>query len=194
MSPLLRTVVVLAMVAPACGGDPSTVATPPPGVTASPSTAAGTTTEPPVAGDAACGPVESVPRQGGEHLIGDQQPPVPYNSTPPTSGWHSSGAVKFGVQPPGKPLSEPEQVSVLEAGGVVVSYAGLSRAERRALAELVRGKLADRVAVTAYDALPAGSVALTAWGRVQRCDGVDVAAVREFFKAHLGTPKSGADH
>lgn len=69
-----------------------------------------------------CGPVEEPPRQSGSHLLGDQQPPVAYSSTPPTSGWHASGAFDITVQPPDDPLPEPQQVSVLEAGGVVVAY------------------------------------------------------------------------
>ncbi len=64
--------------------------------------AACTSTQPvaapaPVEGGA-CAPVETVEIQGGAHLLGDREPPVPYNSTPPTSGWHASGPPAIGIR------------------------------------------------------------------------------------------------
>lgn len=189
MASRFLAVAVTALLA-ACAGDPPTVQTPPTEVVASPSVqpeAAGGT-EPPAAPTVAavvCGTVEKLPEQGGSHLVGDQEPPVPYNSTPPTSGWHSSGAFEIEVRPPDDPLTEPQQVSVLEAGGVVVSYDGISRAERRTLTQLVRDEYDGRVAVTRYPDLRDGEVALTAWQTLQRCDGLDVDAVRAFADAHV---------
>ena len=122
--------------------------------------------------------------QGGEHLIGDQEPPVPYSSTPPTSGWHASGTFAIAVQPPDEPLSEAQQVSVLEAGGVVVTHAGLDDAELRELTEHVREHYDGRVAVTSYDALDDGEVVFAGWGVLQRCDGVDLAALDAFVEAY----------
>lgn len=69
----------------------------------------------------------------GSHLLGDRQPPVPYSSTPPTSGWHASGLTPIAVHP----LSEPQQVSVLEAGAVVVTYHELPDGELSTLTEAV---------------------------------------------------------
>jgi hypothetical protein len=78
------------------------------------------------------------------------------------------------------PLTEPEQVSVLEAGGVVVAHGQLSAEDRRTLAERVRSRYDGIVAVTPYDQLPRGTVAFTSWGVLQRCDGVNLAALRRF--------------
>jgi hypothetical protein len=94
--------------------------------------------------------------------------------------------VSIDVQPPDDPLSEPKQVSVLEAGGVVVTYHELSDEERTRLEEHVRDNHADRVAVTPYDQLEPGHVAFTAWGTLQRCDGVDLYALDAFVAAHAG--------
>lgn len=132
----------------------------------------------------ACGPVETIPVQGEGHLVGDQDPPVPYNSTPPTSGWHTSGDVAFSVYGPDDALREPEQVTVLELGGVVVSYNGLPEAEVSRLADLVSGEHAGRAALTPYDQLGEGEVAMTAWGKVQVCDSVDPAAIAAFVDAY----------
>ena len=122
--------------------------------------------------------------QGGDHLIGDQQPPAPYNSVPPTSGWHSSGSFKIDVQPSDDPLTEPEQVSALEAGAVVVSHHGLSDEALASIHERVADEYSGRVAVTEYAELEAGSVAFTAWGVRQVCDAVDLAALDAFVQTY----------
>lgn len=131
-----------------------------------------------------CGPVETIPIQGEGHLLDDQEPPVPYNSTPPTSGWHASGDVEFAVYGPDEVLTEPEQVTVLELGGVVVSYNGLADDEIATLEDLVTDDHAGNAALTPYDQLGEGEVAITAWATLQRCDGVDEAAISAFIEAH----------
>jgi predicted small lipoprotein YifL len=136
------------------------------------------------AASGACGPVELPPVQGGEHLIGDQEPPVAYSSTPPTSGWHSSGAFEIGVFGEDAPLSEPQQVSVLEVGGAVATYRDLPDADRAALEGLATGEYAGRLAVTPYDALEPGQVALTAWGTLKICDRLDLDTVAAFVDAY----------
>lgn len=122
--------------------------------------------------------------QEGQHLIGDREPPVPYSSTPPTSGWHSSGQVDIAVRPPDDVLTEPQQVSVLEAGGVVVTYNGISEGDRAALETHVSREYPGRVAVSAYDKLDAGEVAFAGWGVLQRCEGLDLQALDRFAAAH----------
>lgn len=140
------------------------------------------------AGDPAdCGDVETVPLQGGAHLLGDQAPPVPYNSTPPTSGWHSSGPLEIGVRRGADALSEPQQVSVLEAGAVVVTYRDLGDDERALLEEAATKDHPGRVAVTPYDGLEEGEVAFTGWGALQRCEGVNLDALDAFVSTYADT-------
>ena len=138
----------------------------------------------PASAPAACQEPQAVPVQGGEHLIGDSSPPVPYNSTPPTSGWHASGAFDVMVQPIDQPLSEPRQVSVLEAGGVVVTHGNLDDGARTALEQHVMGNHSGLVAVTGYEPLSDGEVMFASWGLLQRCQGVDLAALDAFVTAH----------
>lgn len=177
------TGVVLACALAACGSQTASPATP---ATPSPTTTTVTTGEPEPGPEpvVACAPVEEPPLQSGSHLIGDQDPPVPYSSIPPTSGWHASGAFTIGVQPPELPLSEPQQVSVLEAGGVVVTYGDLADEDRASLEAHVGDHHDGRVAVTAYPALAAGEVAFTAWATLQRCERLDLAALDAFVDAH----------
>lgn len=134
--------------------------------------------------DQGCGPVERPPLQAGSHLIGDAEPPVPYSSTPPTSGWHASGALEVTIHGDDDPLHEAEQVSILEAGGAVVTYRDLPPEDVEALAALVGGDYAGRVALTPYAALEPGQIAMTAWGVLQRCAESDVAFVRTFLDNH----------
>ena len=121
--------------------------------------------------------------EAGKYLIGDQAPPVPYSSSPPSSGWRASGAFSITVHCPATRLLEPKQVSVLEAGGVVASRE-LPDGDRTALERHIRAAHAGRVAVTAYDELQPGQMAFTAWGTLQRCDGLDLAALDAFVDAY----------
>lgn len=135
---------------------------------------------------ASCETPELPPVQSGLHLVGEAQPPVPYSSTPPTSGWHRSGAARAGVAP--EPLPEPVQVGLLEAGTVVVTHGELAAADRRALVAWTQER--GDVALSAYDGLAAGSVAFTAWGVLQRCDAVDLEAAARFAD-HYGGEVAG---
>lgn len=132
-----------------------------------------------------CSAAESQQVQEGSHLLGDQQPPVPYSSVPPTSGWHSSGR----PPEPGtyvEPLSEPDQVAVLETGGIVVAYDPALPAE--AVGALNRLPLdVDRVVVTPYETSMPSPITLTAWGVLQRCDAVTAADVAAFRDDHART-------
>jgi hypothetical protein len=144
--------------------------------------AAGASEEPAATAD--CDAVETVPIQGEGHLVGDQRPPVPYNSTPPTSGWHTATDVPIVSAPEGQPLTEPELVTVLELGGVVVAHNGLDGEAQAALEALIADKFPGQVAATSYDKLAQGDVALVAWGRLQPCTALDLAAVEAFAKAY----------
>ena len=106
------------------------------------------------------------------------------NRDSPT-GWHASGHVAIGVRGAADALTEPQQVSVLEAGAVVVSHGELSARDRRRLVRRVHRRHDGRVAVTPYAQLGDGQVAFTSWGVLQRCDGVDLAAL-DAFVDHFG--------
>lgn len=142
------------------------------------------TSDPGVAAD--CDPAEEQPLQEGSHLLGDQAPPVPYTSSPPTSGWHSSG------RPPdpgayAEPISEPQQVRVLEQGGVVVAYDPSVPTELEGQLQRIPEEV-DRVVVTPYLEDMPSPITLTAWGVLQRCDTVTAADVAAFRDTHAVAP------
>ena len=138
----------------------------------------------PAAADA-CGPVETMPDEGHHHLVEGHEPPIPYGSTPPTSGWHyrAQGESLLGRHGQDEPLSEPQQVSVLAAGGVVVTYRDLDPDDVDTLVAYIKAEERP-VALTPYEKLEAGQLGLTAWTVRQLCDGLDVDAVAAFDEAH----------
>lgn len=139
------------------------------------------------AGTSSCETVETPPLQVGQHLIGDAEPPGTYSSTPPTSGWHTSTVPQPGRSP--APLRDPEIVSALENGLVVAAVDPTVLADTDS--DVVGGLVAqfpDRLVVTAYEGDAPTSVALLTWGKVQRCDLLDPAAVTSFVLVERVAP------
>lgn len=138
-----------------------------------------------VAPDAACGPAVTPPMQDGGHLIGDTAPPVPYSSSPPTSGWHASGAPRLGFFAPDDPLTEPQIVSALEAGHTVVAYdpARLDAAVIAEIETLVTARFDGEVTATPY-ADADDPIALAAWGTLRGCGSLDASTIETFVAEH----------
>lgn len=144
------------------------------------------------AGEAvACGPVEHPELQGGGHLLGDTEPPVPYSSTPGTSGFHAAGNPPEGVFGRDDALTEPQIVRALEFGQVVAAYdpARLPESEVSQLEELASGPLSGQLTVTPFDGDMGAAVTLNAWGTRQPCSTVDPEAVRGFVDGFGGSSR-----
>lgn len=133
-------------------------------------------------GTAVCGPVEHPELQGGGHLIGDHEPPVPYSSTPGTSGFHAAGTPRTGVFDGDQALREPELVTALEVGQVVAAYDPdrLPSEEVAELEELATGGLSGQLTVTPFDGDMGAALTLNAWGTRRPCSSVDPGAVQAF--------------
>ncbi len=188
----LAVVVAMALLS-GCGGATGTVAdvSPTPAATEAPDDTpapapAPTATTPAAA--AACGEVQLPPRQEGSHLIGDAEPPVPYSSTPGTSGWHAGGAPRTGVFGTEDALTETQLVLALEVGQVVAAYdpTRVSDADVALLAEIAaRPDVAGKLTVTPFTERPmATALTLNAWGTQQGCDRVDEAAILGFVETY----------
>jgi hypothetical protein len=131
----------------------------------------------------AVGGVQSFPIQGQLHIARGQTHP-PYNSTPPTSGWHYADAVApAGVS--AQPIPDEVQVHNLEHGEIVIQYdcadgcpdtvSALERIVRTYPKKVV---LAPRPGMSAAVGRP---IALTAWGRLAYLDTADEAFIRRFI-------------
>jgi hypothetical protein len=127
-------------------------------------------------------PGEAVPIQGQQHIAVGQSHP-PYNSDPPTSGWHYDEPAKAGFYE--NSLPDEQLVHNLEHGHVIVSYDCAKVADCEDVKAELRD-LVDRfqrwkiVAVARENANSA--IALTAWGRIDKLDSYDEDRVVAFVK------------
>jgi hypothetical protein len=127
--------------------------------------------------ESACGEVfeEEFDTQSSLHIAEGTE--VKYLTWPPTSGPHTSGAIPSGNI--AQPLSGPVQVSILEAGQVLIQYEGASEGEIKDLTELA----AENVVVARGERLPQ-KIVTTAWTTKQTCGGVDMGSHREFIEVY----------
>lgn len=140
------------------------------------------------------GPGTVVPDQGNEHISTLDTPHPPYNSEPPTSGWHIPFIAKWGVHTQPVPLEL--QVHNLEDGGVVIQYSCptpcpdlVKKLDRLATRILDRTEARYHHLIVApwppNQRLPF-RLALTAWGRIDRLDAYDEARIVRFIEAYIG--------
>ena len=122
--------------------------------------------------------------QGNVHVsLGAATPP--YNSDPPTSGWHTQELAPWGSHL--EPQPDQRLVHNMEDGGVVLWYAdGTPDENARHVAALegVVGRY-GRVVIAPRAGMPT-PYALTAWQRLQRFDEIDPAGMRAFLEAYHG--------
>ena len=146
-------------------------------------------------------PGTAVPIQGNELISSVDTPHPPYNSVPPTSGWHIATLAPWGVHK--KPIPNERQVYNLEDGGELVQYnckennpfvVSLSNNERKSLPMNCVDLIAqleflaacfEYVIVAPYSDMP-HRIALTAWGRIQTLDAYDEAQITAFIAAYAG--------
>ncbi len=151
-----------------------------------------TPTPVPQAATGSCGNVQSFPSLGQEHIAQGQAHP-PYNSNPPTSGWHYDTPQNWGIYTTQQ--VQEQLIHNLEHGGIVIQYNNLNGAEVQQLTSLVQR---DRyhLILAPYPGLPAeAKIALTAWtgpngnpvlqsGKLLYCTGVDDDGIRKFINAY----------
>ncbi len=138
-----------------------------------------------------CANVQSFASLGQEHIAPGQSHP-PYNSNPPTSGWHWDTPQREGIF-----TTQQVQEQILhnlEHGFVNIQYKDLNGAEVQRLTDLVR-RDPRHLILAPYPGLPTEvKVALTAWtgpngipaqqvGKLVYCNGVDENAIRGFISA-----------
>lgn len=113
------------------------------------------------------------PSQGNTH-INPGQPHPPYNSNPPTSGWHYPTPPKRGIYT--QVLPEEELIHFMEHAGVVVHYNPnkLPSDQVKQLQDIVRSELhkGHGQIVMAPDPKIPQPVALTAWQHLEAFDAV----------------------
>jgi len=126
--------------------------------------------------------VQSPPLQGAVHIQHGASHP-PYDSKPPTSGWHYADQVAgWGVTTNTWP--DELQVHALEHGGVIVSYdtAACPNGCSDLVSQLERivRDYPSKVILQPYPGV-GHPIALTAWGKLAYLDNEDEAYVRNFI-------------
>lgn len=123
--------------------------------------------------------------QAGTHLLGDTAPPVPWSSTPATSGWHASGDPSIADAP--DPIADADLVAQLERGRVAALHGpGLPPDDVARLDELAATAHDGRLVVRAYAGELDAPLVLVGWGVLQSCEALDEAALTDFVLSYTG--------
>ena len=132
-----------------------------------------------------CSEIRETETSGGQQHLAEGAG-YNYKSSPPTNGPHDGrGVVPRGVYD--EPFSEdPDEqptiyraVHSLEHGYVIVWHKGLNRDQERELERSYRDE--RKVIVVPYEELRGDTkVALTAWGRMVTCEGVNTRVINSF--------------
>lgn len=125
-----------------------------------------------------------VPSQGNAHLPSADTPHPPYNSDPPTSGWHLPYLARWGEHT--QPVPKELQVHNLEDGGVAVQYNCADGCpDLVARLRAIVNRYPDKVLLAPYPGMDA-RIALTAWTRIDKFDEFDEARIVRFIEAYRG--------
>jgi hypothetical protein len=129
-----------------------------------------------------------VPPPTSPHIAEVTSPHGPYNSNPPTSGWHYGGGTgPWGVTT--QPIPDELTVHNLEHGGVIIHYRqDLDAATIQQLTTLTR-QLQQQSPCILLIPRPTDKldkpIAVTAWTWLMKLDSFDAAAIGGFFRKHV---------
>lgn len=115
-----------------------------------------------------------------EHIKPGESHP-PYNSLPPTSGWHYASTFDWGISD--KPIADELQIHNLEHGGVIVQYKpDIDKDTLDQLKNIVFG-YKSKVILAPYPKLD-NKIAITAWGRIDKFDQFDKDRIVKFIETY----------
>ena len=173
---MIAIVVVLVVVGIAVGGYLAF------GKSSSTSSAKGTSSQLAAAMAAAGCTLHTYPSAGRGHITTlDPNPPIKYNSFPPTSGKHYYVPAVWGSYD--APVSEYQAIHNLEHGGIVIQYGkGVSEDTVSQVGDFYQS---DPVGLLVAPLPKLGNkVALTAWTHLALCPGFDEKAFKAFRDAY----------
>ena len=124
-------------------------------------------------------PGEAIPILGQKHItVGASH--SPYNSNPPTSGWHYAQSADWGVYQ--QELPDEQLIHNLEHGGIWISYKNIDQKTKEDL-EIIGKKYPESVVVTPRSANDA-NIVLASWGRLEKLESFNETKIVEFIKAN----------
>lgn len=143
-------------------------------------------------------PGTAVPSLGNMHVQSLDTPHFPYSSNPPTSGPHLPFLAPWGIHR--STIPKELQVHNLEDGGVVIQYNCkhckdlVSKLEQLVQSYLDKAE-ADKkkqgfsrhkhLVLAPYPGMDT-TIALTAWGRIDKFDAYDEERIKNFVEAYIG--------
>ena len=117
--------------------------------------------------------------QGREHIaIGATH--APYNSNPPTSGWHYAGPASWGMYQ--TELPDEQVIHNLEHGGIWISYKDLDTDTTAKLEDLAR-RFPNSVIITPRVSNDS-KIVLASWGRLEKLEAFDEVKILAFIKSN----------
>jgi hypothetical protein len=128
--------------------------------------------------------MESVPiAEGAEH--------DPYVTTPPTSGPYYDEPAEWGIHD--EELPDERVVRNLHLTGVAINYNLVESEQVEQMKEFVKGQLdyPCYLLLQPYSKMPEGTVAMSAWGRLDTIDGIDEERMQDFISWFRGSDRGG---
>ena len=124
--------------------------------------------------------------QGREH-IPEGGSHAPYNTFPPTSGWHYDRWASWGIK--SEPLAEELFIHNMEHGGVILHYncPNGCQNEVESMSEIVRRT--DETILMPNPNMDS-RFAVTAWNWLMTMEVYDDSMAREFVRSHLNSPNA----
>lgn len=121
---------------------------------------------------------EAIELQDPAHIVEGESHP-PYNSNPPSSGWHYAQPAPWGIKD--QAVVDETLIHNLEHGGVWVAYhpERVDAATVEKLKEIARG-FPSKVILSPRPANDA-PIALVSWGRLTKLESFDEEKIREFM-------------
>lgn len=114
--------------------------------------------------------------QGQDHIAPGEEHP-PYNSNPPTSGWHWVQAASWGIY--NKPLIDEQAVHNLEHGGIWISYKDIDEETLSQLKKIAKAN-AQSVILSPRDENDS-KIVLASWLHLEQMDEYDETRILEFI-------------
>jgi|SRR6185436_7962794 len=126
-------------------------------------------------------PGQAFENLGQEHITEGSTDHPPYNSNPPTSGWHWPAPAAWGVYPLGQP--DERLVHNLEHGGIWISYKP-DKVDQATIDQL--NDFAKRFGKIIVEPRAANDapISLAAWRHLQNLDVYDESTVLKFIDAY----------
>ncbi len=124
---------------------------------------------------------EDFPSQGQVHIAEGVSHP-PYNSNPPTSGWHYFTPADWGIYH----QTIPDEVAIhnLEHGGIWLSYRDAGDTQTIQQLEDIVHRFPDHIILT-YRPTNDRAIAVAAWSHLLKLDAVDSNTILDFINRYI---------